>query len=148
MYTNPIPNLDDEITSKKVTMSFDFENPVTQAEAAESLNNMLGTAKIEPDWCHLCGPTEIRFAEKQPQKTTLLRFIDANADGCGTDVTVFVIVKRYMSNDEIDALQRKTNKILCEEEDWDFDSIIDEILDAYFDNPNDYIIISASDISL
>jgi hypothetical protein len=63
MYANPTPDLNCEVTSKKVTISFDFENPVTKAEAAELLNNMLSTDKIKPEWCYLCSPAELRLTE-------------------------------------------------------------------------------------
>ena len=60
-------------------------------------------------------------------KSTIIKFVDANADGCGTDIVVFVEATgdKAVSQSSIDKVIKVINNYKRRYEDWDTDSIIE-----------------------
>lgn len=78
-YQNPIPSLDDETQSRQVHITFNFEKPVTTAEAADNINEWLKTHSITPKMVFLSGHIGIRYAQIQ----NILGEDDSDPEGYG-----------------------------------------------------------------
>lgn len=79
IYQNPIPDLDDEPESRYVKIAFHFDNPVTQAEAAENINIWFEQNQITPEMIHLDGRIGTKYVNKQNRLGTE----DRDPDGYG-----------------------------------------------------------------
>ena len=65
-YKNPIPSLDDEPQSTKVALVFNFERPVTRAEAATYITEYIKDGKLlNTTGMHLVGDVTMRYAVPQ-----------------------------------------------------------------------------------
>ena len=64
-YQNPIPDLDDELQSKSVVITFQFEDPVTRSEAAENINTWLQSNRLTTEMVQLRGAMGIKFKKVQ-----------------------------------------------------------------------------------
>ncbi len=67
---------------------------------------------------------------------TIIEFKDENADGCGTDISVLMKVGTELTNGDAERLQKLVNQLKEEEDEWDTDSLVDEIAEKYFDPLN------------
>ena len=65
---------------------------------------------------------------------TILRMVDNNADGCGTIISVLVMVEGKLFDDDANKLQTIVDELKEEWEDWNFDEIVEESCKKLFTN--------------
>lgn len=65
----------------------------------------------------------------------LIKFLNDDADGCGTSVECIVKVNTDLTNGDKKRLQNIVDNLKNEDEDWDFDEIVEEACRKYF-KPN------------
>ncbi len=60
-------------------------------------------------------------------KNTVIKFVDANADGCGTDIVIYVEVtgEKAVGENVIKKISTAISNYQKRYDDWDTDSIID-----------------------
>lgn len=66
-YKNPIPNVDDEDTSKRFSITFEFEEEITRTEAARGITNLIKEKDgvIPSLWVKIGEPKSVRYASHQ-----------------------------------------------------------------------------------
>lgn len=73
---------------------------------------------------------------------SFIRFVDYNADGCGTNIEKLVMVRTNgITNGQKERLQRAVCDIKSECEDWDFDSVVAEACEKVFGHELKYTYI-------
>lgn len=65
IYVNPIPDPDDEPQSRRITIPFKFEEPVTRKEAAENINEWFRRNTLTADMVQLIGSVGLCFQQVQ-----------------------------------------------------------------------------------
>ena len=144
-YINPIPSLDDEETSSRVTIPFTFASPVTRKEAAESIGQLISNqiqqnGSLPMQWVKLGEPTSLRYATAQPNRTpSLVHF------NCINDEHIYVLIYAIVNDADIRAIQ---DTILQNKTPYDAKRIIDAALDMHISPHVRYEIIEPHTINI
>lgn len=74
-YKNPIPSVDDEKTSENFFLLFKYDEPKTQDEAVEGINNLIkeNAGQVPAEWVQMGYPKSMRYAEEQPHKFGIIK---------------------------------------------------------------------------
>ena len=68
---------------------------------------------------------------------SIIEMKDFNCDGCGSEVSVLVIVKtNQLNQNDQNNLQKIVDALKEEWEDWQFDEIVEEACEKYFKEKN------------